>query len=607
MKSENGFGITETIVALAILSVLVLGVAESMKNIQDSLRATRITSSRDTLRNLLDRYIGDPSALQKSSTHPQNSALRCCILTGQEAINAGCNPPSCDETEKDLALLSPTGSVMSGVQAQPAIFDQSGGPCPVGASAVQCPIQAFTKFKASCGGTSPCESAKTITVTYWMKVNPGIQIPLLPTLREFTRETTTAVPFRISNTGAVDKLAKWTSNTDLNHSEVYEDPRTMHIGIGTQMVPPFSRLHIQDTAAASTYYQWPDGSAQSVIASFRGGNLESPTDGRKRARVVIDGLEGAAPSLDLRLDDRSGLNHGAHLYLTPADYWNSGDPETFGIYMGALGSTALAITPSNGHVGIGTLRPNARLEVNGNGAFNNTATGQFGFLSIAGKGDSSLISVINLADLNGPSIWGIQHRKDGNLVIGNGIADSVSFFLDPTGRVGIGVKPEPLSNLRLDVIGNAKVSEKLTTQSLIVNSLAEMNNITPQGGTLTVSGKVNVTGRIRANFVVPSDLRLKTQIRVIEDCLKKVLALRGVTYQMNQQESFGLIAQEVMKIFPEIVDEDSEGYLSLDYSRLTVPLIEALKSIYQIQISQSAQIIELRNKIRKLESKTEGP
>ena len=41
----------------------------------------------------------------------------------------------------------------------------------------------------------------------------------------------------------------------------------------------------------------------------------------------------------------------------------------------------------------------------------------------------------------------------------------------------------------------------------------------------------------------------------------------------------GLLAQEVKEFFPEIVYEDGDGFLSLDYSRLTVIILKVLKDV----------------------------
>ena len=54
------------------------------------------------------------------------------------------------------------------------------------------------------------------------------------------------------------------------------------------------------------------------------------------------------------------------------------------------------------------------------------------------------------------------------------------------------------------------------------------------------------------------------------------------------QTSIGLIAQEIQNIVPEIVSENSDGMLGINYPVLTVILIEAVK--------------ELNRRIKKLEA-----
>ena len=41
----------------------------------------------------------------------------------------------------------------------------------------------------------------------------------------------------------------------------------------------------------------------------------------------------------------------------------------------------------------------------------------------------------------------------------------------------------------------------------------------------------------------------------------------------------GVIAQEVEDIFPQVVHTDSQGYKSVEYSKLVAPLIEAVKTL----------------------------
>jgi len=93
------------------------------------------------------------------------------------------------------------------------------------------------------------------------------------------------------------------------------------------------------------------------------------------------------------------------------------------------------------------------------------------------------------------------------------------------------------------------------------------------------------------NVTAFSDERLKDNIETLTDGLDKVEQLRGVTYTRDEKESIGVIAQEVEKILPEIVltANDEIGTKSVDYSRLTAVLIEAVKEL-------SARVKELENK-----------
>jgi hypothetical protein len=93
------------------------------------------------------------------------------------------------------------------------------------------------------------------------------------------------------------------------------------------------------------------------------------------------------------------------------------------------------------------------------------------------------------------------------------------------------------------------------------------------------------------NVTAFSDERLKDNIETLEDGLDKVEQLRGVTYTRDGKENIGVIAQEIEKILPEIVltADDEMGTKSVDYSRITAVLIEAVKEL-------SARVKELESK-----------
>jgi len=120
---------------------------------------------------------------------------------------------------------------------------------------------------------------------------------------------------------------------------------------------------------------------------------------------------------------------------------------------------------------------------------------------------------------------------------------------------------------------------------------------------LYVNGDIVATGTITEI----SDARLKSNIREIDDAMAIVQRLRGVKFQWRRDqevsaelprgERVGLLAQDVEAVLPEAVLSPEDGYKSVDYSRLTPVLIEALKE-------QQRQIDELKAMVDQLTKRT---
>ena len=99
----------------------------------------------------------------------------------------------------------------------------------------------------------------------------------------------------------------------------------------------------------------------------------------------------------------------------------------------------------------------------------------------------------------------------------------------------------------------------------------------------------------------------------MKNTLDKILTLRGVNYNWRLNEfpeknfsegnQIGFIAQELEKIYPELVFTDKDGYKSVDYSRLTPILVEAIKDLSaEVQRTKT----ELANRNAKLEVNAGG-
>lgn len=127
---------------------------------------------------------------------------------------------------------------------------------------------------------------------------------------------------------------------------------------------------------------------------------------------------------------------------------------------------------------------------------------------------------------------------------------------------------------------------------------------------LHVSGNGLFTGTVTAScgVLVCSDIRYKTNIRPLTNSLSNVLALRGIYYdwkkeaypekQFDDKSQIGFAAQDLEKIYPEMVHTDDEGFKTVDYSRLTPVLVEAIKE-QQSQIDVlTSELNELKEMLR---------
>jgi len=94
----------------------------------------------------------------------------------------------------------------------------------------------------------------------------------------------------------------------------------------------------------------------------------------------------------------------------------------------------------------------------------------------------------------------------------------------------------------------------------------------------TTNTGVSVTGAMTASGEVTafSDERLKSNIETLDG--SKVYNMRGVSFTKDDKVGSGVIAQELEKVAPELVNNDNE-YKSVAYGNITGYLIEAIKDL----------------------------
>ena len=116
---------------------------------------------------------------------------------------------------------------------------------------------------------------------------------------------------------------------------------------------------------------------------------------------------------------------------------------------------------------------------------------------------------------------------------------------------------------------------------------------------LHVVGNICYTGSIGAC----SDIRYKKDIKQVDAALETITQLRGVTYnwkthqfpdkKFDDQTHLGFIAQEIKGLLPSVVMTNNDGYMSVDYGRLTPVLVEAVKELKAENDDLKAQLTHL--------------
>jgi len=153
------------------------------------------------------------------------------------------------------------------------------------------------------------------------------------------------------------------------------------------------------------------------------------------------------------------------------------------------------------------------------------------------------------------------------------------------------------SNRRVALFSGS--STIVTEQGVIVDESGSLgvgvnDNSLPLTYRLEVSGSIRATGTI----LQTSDERLKENIYIIDNASDRLDSIDGVYFNWKDKEkrSVGVIAQQVQKVLPEVVSEDSNGYLSVDYGGLVPLLLESIKEHKSI-------IEDLEKRISQLEDK----
>jgi hypothetical protein len=271
---------------------------------------------------------------------------------------------------------------------------------------------------------------------------------------------------------------------------------------------------------------------------------------------------------------------------------------------------------NGGNVGIGTLTPSTKLDVVGGSV---KTTNQFISTVATGTAPLSVNSTTLVSNLNSDQLDG-QHASSFAPASGssNYIRNSTSLQSSSNfnisgngyvaGNVGIGTTSP---GEKLEVAGGVKA--KFNYWLLSNNTAQTLAGMRHDGNDLLYVYNDNAcnNGVYLAeggtSWLAFSDARLKKDVEPFGNILDKVCQLDAKRFHMitdpdTMTKRMGFIAQDVQRLFPDLVD-CSSGYLALSYSDFGVLSVEVIK---ELRAEKDAEIAALKNENGELEKKLES-
>ncbi len=367
--------------------------------------------------------------------------------------------------------------------------------------------------------------------------------------------------------GTPGRLAVFTTATDLGDSVVFQTGTNIGVGTGAPAAP-FHVAASETPGAFIDVYNNALGALPLVSRAARG-TVFAPLP--VQANDILGGLavRGYAPS---------GFTGGkGQIMFRAAENWTDTANGTLLQFMTTPnGSTTFAERmriDSTGRVGIGT---------------DVVSAAQLRVVAASGSAWDGISGETSM-----PAGYGVRGYSDSGIAVRaqstSGLAlyaasegSIVAAFTGP-GNVGIGTSgPDD----KLHVAGDIRV------------------------GTGLVGCVKDANGSVIAG-VCASDRRLKQGVTPFTRSLEAVARLQPVSFNWRADEfserhfgstrSFGLIAQDVEAVLPELVTTDAEGYKAVKYNQLPFYMLQAIKDLKAEKDALKQQLAVQEARLRRLE------
>lgn len=246
--------------------------------------------------------------------------------------------------------------------------------------------------------------------------------------------------------------------------------------------------------------------------------------------------------------------------------------------------------------------PRLRIEQNSSGdflldGFSSTSAGSYYSLTLSGDSKGSSFYSNRKLVLNSPNI---SFGRDGSGVVVE-MYGTLMARRDGSRFIGVlgGVPEETRNPIYCTSISSTEIesgtikgqlgTEDPSTRHSIYCTSINCSSITSTG-VVTVNNNIkcgdkitlnSTTGEITAqSFNAQSDARLKTNIKPLtyHDSILDI-PVREYDWKESGKHAIGFIAQELKEVYPELVDENEEGILSIKETKLVYLLMEEVRKL----------------------------
>ncbi|MEE9431630.1 MAG: tail fiber domain-containing protein [Melioribacteraceae bacterium] len=234
--------------------------------------------------------------------------------------------------------------------------------------------------------------------------------------------------------------------------------------------------------------------------------------------------------------------------------------------------------------------------------------------------------------------WGGQFHASGDLGVGvsgsataTGSVQNYGGYFRASGNSGRGVYGEATGSTGYGIYGKATTGRGVYGQATTGYGVFGSANGIGGNGVITeahgedgraiaayasglngwagwFSGRVYVSG----TFSNPSDKRFKKNITPLKSVLKSLDKIEGYTYNWkvedyperkfnNDKLQVGVIAQDLEKVYPNLVTTDRDGYKSVDYIKLSVITMQAVKELNEKLKNQELSVEYQDKRLKELE------